>query len=311
VRLDLVVARRLACSRAAARRLIEAGAVRVDGRRGRPGTLLAAGVTVDVTALPPDALQTRPIAEPDLGLVVLHVDEALVGLDKPAGMPTHPLRAGERGTLANALVARYPECAAASDDPREGGIAHRLDVDTSGVMVAARHPHAFARLRAAFGAGAVDKEYLAMVAGAPPDSGEVDLAIAHATARTVRAVAPGGAGADQARPARTRFVTLARGAGCALVRARSSTGRMHQVRVHLAAIGHPLIGDALYGGASLPGGAALPGGAPGGHLLHAAALRLPHPTTGAPLELTAPLPARWRAIADALGLSLVEDPAPP
>ncbi|HEY2743259.1 MAG TPA: RluA family pseudouridine synthase, partial [Polyangia bacterium] len=215
----------------------------------------------------------------------------LVAIDKPAGVPTHPLRAGERDTLANALVARHPECALVADDAREGGFSHRLDIETSGVVLAARTRAAWQSLRRAFGDGAVDKEYLALVTGAPPPSGTIDLPLVHA-GRRVRVA--GDRDLD-ALAAATDFETLARGDGVALVRARSSSGRMHQIRVHLAFAGHPLVGDALYGG---------PSPAPGtrGHFLHAAAVTFPHPSTGARTRIESPLPAdRAAALVDLVG----------
>ncbi|MGZ3442698.1 MAG: RluA family pseudouridine synthase [Polyangia bacterium] len=290
-RLDQWLARALDCSRKEAQRLIDDGGVRVDGARAAKGMRVAAGAEVRVAHAPPRDEDKRPAPEPDAPLVVLHVDDAIVAVAKPAGIPTHPLRAGERGTLANALVARFAECALVADDAREGGVAHRLDTETSGVVIAARTRAAWQALRRAFGDGAVHKEYLALVAGAPPPHGSIDLPLAHA-GRRIRIA--GDRDLD-ALSATTDYETLARGDGVALVRARSSSGRMHQIRVHLAHLGHPLVGDALYGGPPPVAGTR-------GHFLHAAAIDFPHPSTGARTRIEAPLPAdRAAALAAVVG----------
>jgi 23S rRNA pseudouridine1911/1915/1917 synthase len=279
-RLDHWLARALDCSRHEAQRLIAAGAVRVDGARATKGQRLAGGAVVRLAAEPPRGEALRPVPQPELPLELIHVDNALVAMVKPIATPTHPLRAGEHGTLANALVARFPECAGVADDPREGGVAHRLDSDTSGIVLAARSRAAWLALRDAFARGAVEKEYLALVAGRPPSTGEIDEPLVQAGRRARVA----GEHDLAAQPARTRFELLADNGDVALVRARSTSGRMHQIRVHLAHLGHPLLGDALYGG---------PPAAPGtrGHFLHAAALTFPHPLTGMTMTLLAPLPA--------------------
>jgi len=284
-RLDQWLAHALDCSRREAQRLIDDGGVRVDGARAAKGTRLRAGAEVRVAAAPARDEDKRPLPEPEAPLVELYADEALVAVDKPAGIATHPLRPGERGTLANALVARHPECALVADDVREGGFAHRLDTETSGVVIAARTRAAWQSLRRAFGDGAVAKEYLALVAGAPPATGTIDVPLVHA-GRRVRVA--GDRDLD-ALEARTDFETLARGEGVALVRARSSSGRMHQIRVHLAFRGHPLVGDALYGGPP-------PAAGTRGHFLHAAAISFPHPSTGAPTRIEAPLPPDRAAV---------------
>ncbi|HEX8951213.1 MAG TPA: RluA family pseudouridine synthase [Polyangia bacterium] len=290
-RLDQWLARALDCSRRQAQRLIDDGAVRVDGARAAKGARLRGGAAVAVDHAPPRADELRPLPEPDAPLTVLHADDALVAVDKPAGIATHPLRAGERGTLANALVARFPECALVADDTREGGVAHRLDSETSGVVLAGRTRAAWQSLRRAFSDGAVAKEYLALVAGAPAPTGTIDLPLVHA-GRRVRVA--GDRDLD-ALDATTDFETLARGDGVALVRARSSSGRMHQIRAHLAHLGHPLVGDALYGGPP-------PAAGTRGHFLHAAAVTFPHPSTGAPTRIEAPLPPdRAAALATVVG----------
>ena len=149
-RLDALVSRRLGVSVGEARRRIEAGAVRVDGRRARKGTTLSAGARVTIE---PIATAGAVVGDGSAAVTFLYQDPSLIAIDKPAGMPSHPLRAGERGTAANAIVARYPECAAASEDPREGGLGHRLDTATSGVLLAARDRAAWLALRASLGDG--------------------------------------------------------------------------------------------------------------------------------------------------------------
>jgi 23S rRNA pseudouridine1911/1915/1917 synthase len=271
-RADLAVAAALGGrSRRRVAEAFAAGAVRVNGRRARKGDPVAPGDVVEVLA---DAGDLRPVAEPDLPLAVVHLDDALIALDKPAGMPTHPLAAGERGTLANALVARHAECAAVSDDPREAGLAHRLDAGTTGLIVAARTRPAWEALRGAFRARAVRKEYLALVAGAVAGPFVVDLPIAHDRAR-------GGARAGEGLPAVTRVEPIAALGERTLVRCVAETGRVHQVRAHLAARGLPIVGDERYGGPPWP---------LAGFFLHAAALELPHPVTGDHMRLETPLP---------------------
>jgi 23S rRNA pseudouridine1911/1915/1917 synthase len=280
-RLDHVVARaRGDVAVAEGRRLIEAGAVRVDGRVARKGVRVVAGQVVDIDERAADGGGV----EPDATVPVrwLHVDDALVAIDKPAGVPSHPLRAGERGTAANAIVARFPECATASTDPREGGLAHRLDNETSGVLLAARSRPAWEALRAAMGAATCDKTYLAEVVGAPPAAGVETAPIGRAGRRGARVRVGAGRGALAAR---TAWEVVERRGATTLVRARLHAGRAHQVRAHLAAAGFPIVGDEVYG-------AAAPPAADGARLrLHAHTIALPHPTTGVALLIEAPPPA--------------------
>jgi 23S rRNA pseudouridine1911/1915/1917 synthase len=300
-RLDRFLAAKLpGTTRARCRRLIEEGAVRVAGRKAVKGTLLAAGDRIEIVAPVPTDEALRPVPAPELPLEVLHADDLLVVVAKAAGVRTQPLRAGEPGTLASALVARFPDCATAAPDPRDGGLLQRLDHDTSGVLVAARTPAAWARLRGAFRDGAVTKEYLALVRGVPAAPQVLDGAIAPCPGDRRRVVVvpeleawsrPG------AQPARTEIVAVEALTAAALVRARTSSGRRHQIRAHLAAAGHPLWGDELYGG-----GEPLPtvAGAPR-HFLHAATIVLPHPGDGVPVTFAAPLPADFAAAVAALG----------
>ncbi|MGA9523414.1 MAG: RluA family pseudouridine synthase [Myxococcaceae bacterium] len=288
-RLDLFVGHALGLSRARLKTLFDAGAVRVDGRIGKKGQTIQAGQRITVTVEESDP---RPVPQPELPLSVLHVDDALVFVDKPAGAASHPLHPGERGTVANALVARYPECTDASEDPREGGLCHRLDTQTSGVLVAARERSVWLRMRDAFSSRDIDKRYWAVVSGPIADEGEIELPLRH-HARHADRVEPAVDGVG-AREALTVFRVLSRSGEYALVEARILTGVLHQVRAHLASIGAPLVGDVHYGGEARPGVERF--------LLHARSLALQHPVTGQRIQVEAPAPADFEAALRELGL---------
>jgi 23S rRNA pseudouridine1911/1915/1917 synthase len=265
------------------------GAVAVDGARARKGARVAAGAVVTLREAPAVGDALAPVPQPELALDVLHADAQLVAVCKPAGTPSHPLRAGETGTVANALVARFPECALAGRDPREAGLVHRLDRGTSGVLLAARDAEAWQAVRRAFAAGMVDKHYLALVAGAVRD-GACDEPLRSAGRRAVVA-RPG----ERALPASTSWRAIGHGAGVTLLAVEATTGRMHQVRAHLAACGAPLVGDPLYGGPTEAAGIdlALP-------FLHAA--RLIVPRGGERLDIRAPLPPDRAELLARLGI---------
>lgn len=276
--------------------LFAAGWVAVNGARARKGDRVAPGDLVTVRAAPPAGSSLAPVPEPELPLELLHVDARLVAVAKPAGQPSHPLRAGETGSLAGALVARFPECAAVGRDPREGGLCHRLDRGTSGVLVAARDLDAYQAARRAFAAGQVDKSYLALVAGSARD-GELDAPLVQRGRRSVLARA----GDPSALRAITTWRLLATASGVSLLEVAARTGRMHQVRAHLAAAGHPLVGDPLYGGPPALGGQAIE------HpFLHARSIAMPHPDGGR-LAVDAPLPAQRAGTLIALGLERAHD----
>ena len=259
--------------------LFEEGAVRVGGKRAKKGDRVAAGDVIELTREPATGDALRPVAEArELDVLVERAD--LLAIAKPAGVPSQPLRAGEVGTIANAIVARWPECAAIGDDPRDGGLVHRLDIGTSGVLVAARTDAAYRTLRDAFGAGRVHKEYVALVEGRPV-SRDCDVPLAQRGNHVVVDYADGLA-------AYTSFSVERASATHALVRCTAQTGRMHQVRAHLAHVGSPIAGDTLYGGHELAGHA--------GFFLHAALLRLDE------LTIEAQLPARFTAALAACGL---------
>lgn len=281
-RLDLFVGKALGLSRATLKKLFERAAVRVDGRIARKGHRVERGQCVRVEV---ETGETAAEPDPSSPLAVLHRDEALIFVDKPSGMPSHPLEPGERGTVANALVARYPECRNASEDPREGGLCHRLDVDTSGVILAARAREPWLRVREAFSTGKVDKRYWALVTGPIAEQGEIDVPLRHHPRRKER-VEPALDRAGGGRPARSLFQVLARSGQYSFVEVRIITGVLHQVRAHLAAIGAPVVGDPLYGGETEEGE-----GSPGIRLcLHARSLELIHPAAGSIIRVESPLP---------------------
>lgn len=266
-------------SRRAAREMLAGGLVRVNGRVLRKGEMVGGGDTVEIretsalSALAPD---------PEVKLEVLFRDPAVLVVNKPAPMACHPLRPGERGTVMNGVVAEFPEAAAAGDNPREGGLVHRLDNGTSGALLVALEPSAFAALREAIRAGRIRREYQALVAGNLKESLECEKSLAHdpRNARRMMAVA---AHVSGARAAATSVEPLRRLGDFTLVAARPRTGMRHQIRVHLADAGHPIAGDALYGGPPL---AAL---AAGRFWLHLAEIEFRSPVSG-PLRVRAPLP---------------------
>ena len=289
-RLDRAVARAFNVSRGRAMDWIACDRVRVDGRRAAKGQPVGPGARLSVRLPPPDA----PVPQPELAIRIVHADAQVVVADKPAGMPSHPLKPGETGTAANALVGRFPELAKVGAAAREGGLVHRLDTDTSGLLLFARTAGAHASLRAQFTARTVEKGYLALVAGELHASGEVDLPLAHDPhdARKVRAASdPEWAQLHSARPALTRFTPVKLCAGFTLLEVEIATGVLHQIRAHLAFIGHPLAGDALYGGPELPGLAR--------HFLHAARLSFLH-LDGTRPRFESALPAELAAVVQQL-----------
>ena len=279
-RLDRAVAKLFGVSRGRAMEWIAEGRVRIGGKRAPKGSPVQPGARISVALPPPD----RPVPEPDLPIRIVHADAYLVVADKPAGMPSHPLKPGEKGTAANALVGRFPELAAVGPSPREGGLVHRLDTDTSGLLLSARTDAAHAMLRAQFSARTVEKGYLALVAGEIHAGGEIALPLLHdpRDPRRMQAASdPEYAAEHGARAAVTRFLPLERKGGFTLLEVEIPTGVMHQIRAHLAFIGHPLAGDALYGGPEVPGLSR--------HFLHAARLAFAHPD-GSRVRYQSPLP---------------------
>jgi 23S rRNA pseudouridine1911/1915/1917 synthase len=268
-RLDLFLARELALSRAAVRRLLARGAVRVDGRgvgEGAKGTPLAPDSVVQVAPFARPA-QQRAVAEPDAPLALLASGPGWVAVDKPAGVPVHPLREGETGTLLGALIARCPALHGVGEGGLRSGVVHRLDVDTSGVVLFASAEAVWERLREAFRQRRIEKVYRAWVLGRLEREGEVELPLVTARHRPAR-VRVVGAG-EQARSAHLcalRWRPLEVLGAASLLEVRPSTGFLHQIRVTLAHLGFPVAGDRVYAAGRDPLGAPR-------QMLHAARLR--------------------------------------
>jgi 23S rRNA pseudouridine1911/1915/1917 synthase len=271
-RLDVFVAARAGVSRAAAQRWIDAGLVTVGGRvRPKRHALRAGEGVVVASASEPAVAAVAPAA-----FAVAFEDEHLLVVDKPAGVVVHPGHGHEQGTLVQALDGRV----AGGPDPLRPGVVHRLDRDTSGLLLLARSEPAWFALSELIRRRAVTREYLALVDGRPPArTGTIDAPLGR-DRRTRTRMSPD---TDDPRDAVTHFQLVEALAGTSLLRVRLETGRTHQIRAHLLAIGHPVVGDAEYG---RRGG--LPG--LGRQFLHAERLAFTHPVTGEPLDLHSPLP---------------------
>jgi 23S rRNA pseudouridine1911/1915/1917 synthase len=294
-RLDRALADTLGLGRAAVKRAFALGEVRVEGRRVRPAEPAEPGMVVELTVEPP---RGPPTPEPGAPLTVLLEGPRFLVVDKPAGVAVHPLDADEAGTLANAVVARYPECAGASLDPREGGAVQRLDLETSGCVLFARDRDAWERLHDQLRRRVVEKVYLALVCGRVTAGGVCTVPLAQRGNKVLPA--PDAQAEERLRqkglsprPAETRYEVERRLARHTLLRVRIVTGAMHQIRAHLAFLGIPVAGDTLYGGEA----AALPG--LGRHFLHAARLGVESPDGGR-VVVESPLPAELAAVLAAL-----------
>lgn len=313
MRIDRAVSTLTGVSRSEAAALVDGGRVRVDGRPVfQRSTPLTAGGELSVEL--PGA---RAVLEPDAGVdfTVVYEDNDLVVVDKPAGVVVHPGAGSRDATLVAGLLARYPDIGALgpTSDPARPGVVHRLDKGTSGLLVVARTPVAYRSLVAQMGARTVGRRYLALVGGlVADDRGVVDAPIGRSTRTpTKMAVTPSG------RPARTRYVVMDRferlfGTNgwvplqASLLACTLETGRTHQIRVHFAAIGHPVIGDDRYG----TGRATRTTRgtrrerrilAPGRLFLHAAELSIDHPVTGVRLSWSSPLPPDLRSVLEGAG----------
>ncbi|ATB38617.1 ribosomal large subunit pseudouridine synthase D [Cystobacter fuscus] len=294
-RLDQVLARVFPeFTRSRLQGLIESGHARVDGKPAKVSLRLKGGerLTLEVPA-PTPAL---PVAE-ELPLAVLREDKDLVVVDKAAGMVVHPGAGHASGTLVNALLHRVKDLAGVGGELRPG-IVHRLDKDTTGCLVVAKHETALVALQKAFKTRTVEKTYLALVHGSPKAAeGRIETLYGRHPVHRQRFTGK----VKEGKPALTVYRVLESFEGAALVEVDLLTGRTHQIRVHLAELGHPLLGDALYGAGRKPKG--LAGAAQdvvGRQALHAWKLSFPHPRTGKVLRVEAPLPPDFTAALEVL-----------
>lgn len=281
--------------RATVEDLLASGQIRLNGRPAKKGAKLAAGDVLDCRDVPePADLKLQP--NPNLPLAVLYEDDVVLALDKPSGQPTHPLRWAETDTLANALVARYPELAGIGDDRLFPALLHRLDTQTSGLVLAAKTAAAYANLRAQFRRFTVKKHYLALVHGRVDKPGSLAAPLTHQTRSPCKmAIArhPDKVPQRDLFAAETSWIPLEIGKEFSLLDVTIYTGVTHQIRCHLAAAGYPIVGDVLYGSSSSPSTTNHQPPTNSRHWLHAARLICTHPATGRSLDVACRLPPDW------------------
>ncbi len=282
VRLDAFLSADGALTRSQAARLIAEGRVRVNGKPATKSARLSGGETVTV-----DVPQLRETALPpqDIPLDVVYEDDDVIVVNKPTGLVVHPAPGHPDGTLVNALLHHCGDSLSGIGGEKRPGIVHRIDRDTSGLIIAAKNDAAHLALSAQLKDHSLSRTYECLVTGnMKQDSGTVDAPIGRSSAdRKKMAVVPTG------RRAVTHWEVVARYPGVTHLRCRLETGRTHQIRVHMAHIGHPILGDTVYG-AKKP----VPGLT--GQCLHATGLRFIHPRTGEPVELHCPLPPEFTAM---------------
>ena len=292
VRLDRWLSERLTdLSRARLQALIRGGLVRIDGATSKAAHRLRGGERIEIEV--PPAVEETLVPEV-VPLSIVYEDDHVLVVDKPAGMVVHPGAGRSQGTLAAAILAHAPTIAGVGG-PRRPGIVHRLDKDTSGLLVVAKTQLAYDDLVAQLAARTVTRRYVAVVHGrVRAAEGIVDAAIGrHPTDRVKMAIRPAGRG----KRAVTRYRVLERFADFTFLEARLETGRTHQIRVHLASLGHPVVGDSVYGKPRARSPIPIDG-----YALHAAALAFVHPVFRKAIECTAPIPERIERLVSHLRL---------
>jgi 23S rRNA pseudouridine1911/1915/1917 synthase len=294
-RLDKLLVQKVpGLGRAGAKRLFSEGKVIIEEAGRRPRRAAKGDVAPPESVISVEIESEGDAALPDEGPleIVLETDQVVV-VDKPAGQATAPLEPGERGTLANLLVGRYPEMGGIGFSPREPGLCHRLDTGTSGLLVAARTQKAFEVITRALKEGRLDKRYLLVCSARDlPESGTVEIPLAphpKDRRRVYACVHERDVARYAPRPASTSYRVLREHEGWALVEARAAKAARHQIRVHFAAMGHPLAGDELYGGAALTARAK-------GHALHASHIVWRGDADVPAFEVDSPLPPELAAL---------------
>ena len=286
-RVDRVVAMLTGLTRAEVSDLVESGAVQLRGRVVTSrSTKVAEGdeLVVEVPAAP---AETGPAAETDVDVPIVYADDDVLVVDKPQELVVHPGAGNATGTMVAGLLARYPDLAGVGE-PERPGVVHRLDKGTSGLLVVARTPEAYESLVGQLSARSVERRYLALVWGVPtPSTGMVDAPIGRSRRDPTRMTV-----SSSGREARTRYEVLQSFTDpieASLLECRLETGRTHQIRVHLAAIGHPIVGDPRYRGKRASFATPRP-------FLHAHALAFDHPRTGERVSFSSPLPDDLAAV---------------
>ena len=291
-RFDVYLAAAAKISRSAAERQIENGSALLNGCQAPKKTPVSEGDAVDFTLLEPAACSC---AAQSIPLDIVYEDADLVVVNKPAGMVVHPAAGNPDGTLVNALLAHCGETLSGIGGEMRPGIVHRIDKETSGLIAVAKNDAAHLALSEQLKDKTMSRIYLAVVRGCPREQeGRIDRPIGRSPKdRKKMAIVPDG------RHAATRYQVLERFDGWSLLRLELETGRTHQIRVHMASIGHPLMGDCLYSSSNTPFESRHRDWLPG-QLLHAAELRLVHPRTGEKMCFSAPIPANFEAVLDVL-----------
>lgn len=295
-RIDALVADRTELTRSAVARLVERGDITVCGKEVAKNYKLRAGDVVEIELPEPVSDKAEP---EDIPLDVVYEDDDIIVVNKPCGMVVHPAAGNPSGTLVNALLYRCKGSLSGVGGVVRPGIVHRIDKDTSGLLVVAKNDEAHNSLAAQLKTHAVSRVYYAIIIGNfPEDSGTVDAPIGrHPTDRKKMAVLKEGQGT--ARHAVTHFTVLARYKGFSLVRCVLETGRTHQIRVHMAYRGHPLVGDSVYGGGKTQFEAANKS-LISGQCLHAKELTLTHPKTGKLMHFECELPEEMKKLIEKL-----------
>jgi 23S rRNA pseudouridine1911/1915/1917 synthase len=304
-RLDRVVAANCPeLSRTRAQELIEQGLVRLNGKAAKDSQKVRPGDTIEVELRPRAALSAEAEAIP---LDVLYEDDHVIAVNKPAGMMVHAGAGNSHGTLVNALLGRG-QSLSATGDPLRPGIVHRLDKETSGIVLVAKNDFAHARLSEGFRQRTIRKTYIALVEGVLKEGrGRIELAISRDPNRRTRMTAKRANLLPNARAARTDWRALARIDSTTLVEVQLHTGRTHQIRVHFSELRHPVVGDTLYGAHGQWNVGRTPLPPLGRNFLHAAKIAFAQPRTGRVIELNAPLPATLQGYLHRLAAAAGED----